>query len=312
MQTVDSSMTEAHDICQELVARYLPDELDVFELIWKGYWRAIGCNTLVEYADLEIAFVRRAGVRRLGAAGRGEISDSEELMAPILSVMAKLKKMGKNAAIEHQDIRALLNDAADEIEASDRNRGILDVEGTAMVARWYGLKEIGLDNLKIIPLSNFYVEWCETPESESENPGTSKDHLDRNEIRERFLNRIQHYQLFVDETRPCIHVNGSKTDYWPELGTKHKILLGMILPRLDQRGPLPWSKIVHEIWDRDSFKRSDERAVIQTLSELNAKLDGVLKNVVKSEGRQTYGLYRYIGYCWIRSNDKQSRLWRKR
>lgn len=310
MHNQDQITSQVYNICKTIVESHIEYEADFFDSVWDHFWRIAGCDSVGELAQQFTIDMSSSPVYQLGAGGKDLGLDSESLLLAIGCSSARLKRIIDTEPVDYNYVTKIVLEEAARINASSNINALCKQYAVPMLAKLIGVEVMEVNSDDHSDPYRLYVEWCDGPDSKYSEPISSRQYFDISEVEGRFRTSSHAYTIYVDETVPLIKTKQSKHNLWDDMEPRHRILLCMILSSLGKRSPLPWDIIAKKAFGRQCppLDPSDERAVKRCMSELNSFLDGIIKNVIKSEyGMKSYAPYDYISYCWIRSSEKEVR-----
>ena len=306
----DPRIDLVREMCRQIIAKQIPDELEGFDYSWEAFLQLTGCQSILEFADLELRFKQGGMVRFLGAVGGLREIDSIQLYSVMLMVSSQLYQLSQGSKPNFKNLCRMLLDEARTRDLPDRILNMLKTESSRHLAIEHGIEVPTELKSPLISSGQLWVEWCSATRAKNNRPSEC-GLLDDHQVEKEFQSNPDAFELFVDETTVVLSCQGKRIDLWGDLKRSHRVLLGLILKSLSARSSLTWQSILLDVFDREvhSISKPNGQTVKRCFTELNQKLGGVFKDkIFAPSGQYMYVLQDGMTFCWIRPANKTSCL----
>lgn len=133
--------TDVRQLCHTLVRDHAPHELDLFDAVWRGFWRGRGIDSLVQLKECadSSTFDKIGGLSAVGP-GDSEGIDTLHIVSAISETMADLLSAGtERDDIAIEDISTALHERVCILKTPEHVRVVLVDHGIPMIGALLGL-----------------------------------------------------------------------------------------------------------------------------------------------------------------------------
>ena len=310
------------NVCRKFVETHLPAEIPYFETAWSAAIGSIGLTDLAKASAANLEVIRE----RLTPPSMNRMFPStlntrlDYALLVMMACVIELRSMKLGPRISGKDITRTVQSVVSHSKVPPDIASLLNRSVPQLIANIYEVNHSqDAQQTRSIPVKGkWFTEWRLPTQCTA-----VQGYKTRAEIERKLRKLASELDLVVDEEKGEIAVRGwTRSGRRPQrhrtvklgaLQKRHRVLLGLILESLPDRGLIGYAKILRRTHGQDMAVTSNARDNIRrTKSELNRRLNRVLGKVVKAaRGHDRYEISKApFSYCWIRHEEGASALFR--